>query len=251
MVPTYEMEFDTTALRILRENLPGYKVVGIECNDIIQASGAIHCITHTIGVNDPLVISHQRLDDTYDDVNPYQVDALMKHRSGISSANLYWTTDTAAGFNIVAMTNSGNDTWTANIPAQAVGASVFYYVEANATSGKTQVRPIVAPTGWWKFKVLDINVGIGESAFGNPEMKPVYPNPASAITCIPLISNEAQNGTLKLVNILGETVEVIHQGDFPKGEQNYFFNAAEHAAGAYLLVWSTNKVNAVQEVVVR
>ncbi|MGB3081198.1 MAG: agmatine deiminase family protein, partial [Saprospiraceae bacterium] len=31
LVPTYEEKYDTTALRIYRENLPGYNVVGINC----------------------------------------------------------------------------------------------------------------------------------------------------------------------------------------------------------------------------
>jgi len=251
LVPTYETEFDTTALRIIRESLPGHRVIGIECNDIIQSSGAIHCITHTIGVNDPLVISHQRLIDTYDDTNPYTVEALMMHRSGIASANMYWTTDTAAGFNTVAMTNSGNDIWTADIPAQNVGASVFYYVEGNATNGKTQVRPIVAPAGWWKFKVLDVNVGLNEFDGMAIHIQPIYPNPAAAITCIPLTASANQTGTLKVLNVLGETVEIIHQGEFPQGERNYFFNAKTYSAGVYLVVWETNLGRATQQVVVR
>ena len=57
LVPTYRTEYDSTGLRILRESLPGYNVVGIDCDNsdqnIISASGAIHCITKTIGVADP------------------------------------------------------------------------------------------------------------------------------------------------------------------------------------------------------
>jgi len=41
LVPIYEEQYDSTALRILRENLPGYKVVGIDCNNIIQAGGLL------------------------------------------------------------------------------------------------------------------------------------------------------------------------------------------------------------------
>ncbi|HRT54848.1 MAG TPA: agmatine deiminase family protein, partial [Flavobacteriales bacterium] len=59
IVPTYRTEYDTTALRILHEALPGYRIVGIDCDNsgsnIISASGAIHCITKGIGVNDPLL----------------------------------------------------------------------------------------------------------------------------------------------------------------------------------------------------
>lgn len=51
LVPIYREEYDSTGLRILRESLPGYKVIGIDCDseqNIIQQSGAIHCITKTI-----------------------------------------------------------------------------------------------------------------------------------------------------------------------------------------------------------
>ena len=67
LVPTYRTEYDTVGLRILREALPGYRVIGIDCDsdqNIIAQSGAIHCITKTIGVADPMLIRHQPLTDT-------------------------------------------------------------------------------------------------------------------------------------------------------------------------------------------
>jgi agmatine/peptidylarginine deiminase len=48
LLPFYEERYDTTALRIWRESLPGYRVIGLDCNDIIAASGAIHCITQSV-----------------------------------------------------------------------------------------------------------------------------------------------------------------------------------------------------------
>src|SRR5690606_21330535 len=145
----------------LQEALPGYKIVGIDVDNagqnLIQYSGAIHCITHCIGVEDPLLISHQPLEDTYDTSNPYSVEAFVKHKTGISSATLYWTTDTTAGYSSVAMSLTSTDTYTGLIPAQSGGTEIFYYVEGNAVNGKQQVRPIVAPDGYWQFEVLTSN----------------------------------------------------------------------------------------------
>lgn len=248
LVPVYETQFDTTALRILEENLPGYKIVGIDCNDIIQASGALHCITHSIGVNDPLWISHQKLDDTFDDVNPYQVDAVMKHRSGIANATMYWTTDTTAGYQSLPMTAGSNDTYTAMIPAQAVGTQIFYYVHGEAASGKEQVRPIVAPTGYWEFKVLG-PVGVEEQEGMN--MMEVFPNPAAAITCIPITTGNTMNGTLKLYDVLGKEMQTIHAGTFPQGESKYFFFANEFPAGAYMVVLEADGMRQVQKIMIR
>ncbi|MBK7946369.1 MAG: hypothetical protein IPJ85_14160 [Flavobacteriales bacterium] len=50
-----------------------------------------------------MLIRHQRLTDTYETVVPYAVEAYIRHKTGISSAEVYWTTDTTAGYSSVAM----------------------------------------------------------------------------------------------------------------------------------------------------
>ena len=161
IVPTYNIPSDTTALNLYKEILPGYNVVGINSLSSISALGALHCITKEIGTDDPLLISHQPLPDTYDDVNPYTVEAYMKHRSGISSANLWFRTDTLQPFTSLPMFQGLNpDYWFADIPAQNVGTEIYYYVDATSVSGKMQVRPMPAPAGYWKFKVLGNPTGV-------------------------------------------------------------------------------------------
>lgn len=167
LVPTYEEQYDTTALRIYRENLPGYKVVGINCNQIIPALGALHCITKTVGVNDPLWIAHARLHDTYDAVNDYPVTAKIRHRSGISDATLYYRTDEAAPYTAVAMnlTDVAESIWLADIPAQPAGTEIQYYIHAVALSGKQQVRPIVAPEGYFRFRVKALDLPVASATY--------------------------------------------------------------------------------------
>lgn len=106
------------------------------------------------------MIRHQPLPDTYNTTDPYTVEAYIRHRSGIATAQLYWTTDTAAGFTAAVMNDLGNGNWSGAIPAQPAASKVFYDVQATASSGKVQVRPIVAPEGWWRFRVLDVNTSI-------------------------------------------------------------------------------------------
>lgn len=167
LVPTYEEQYDTTALRIYRENLPGYKVVGINCNQIIPALGALHCITKTVGVNDPLWIAHARLRDTYDAVNDYPVTAKIRHRSGISDATLYYRTDEAAPYTAVVMnlTDVAENIWLADIPAQPAGTEIQYYIHAVALSGKQQVRPIVAPEGYFRFRVKALDLPVASATY--------------------------------------------------------------------------------------
>ena len=141
LVPTYREEYDSIGLRILRESMPGYEVIGIDCDNsganIIGSGGAIHCITKAIGVEDPLLISHQELPNTANTTVPYSVEALIMHRSGISDATLYYKTDFAGTYTAVSMANSSTDTWTADIPAQTAGTRVYYYIQANANSKVT------------------------------------------------------------------------------------------------------------------
>jgi agmatine/peptidylarginine deiminase len=163
LVPNYYQQYDTTAMRIWKEALPGYRIRGLDCNEVITASGAIHCITKAIGATDPLRIVHRPLDDTPYIQQDYQVDATIQHRDGIATAEIRWTTDTTAGYSSAPMTltDATNDIWTGFIPFQNAGEEVFYHIYAQATSGKQQVRPIVAPVGYWKFDVLG-SVGLDD-----------------------------------------------------------------------------------------
>ena len=244
LLPTYYTEYDTTALRIYSELLPGYNVVGIDCDNngqaIISQSGAIHCITHTVGVEDPLMISHLPLSDTENTDTPYTVESYISHRSGIVTATMHWSTSPEGPWNFVSMNPLAGSTsdWTADIPTQTEGTTVYYYIEAEASSGKVGTRPMPAPAGWWSFDVGAIT-SVAENN-GGVHFPAAFPNPASAITCVPLEMDTSSEGTLSLYNAWGQRVDVLHQGQFPAGNSKYFFHAQPHAAGAYVLLLELN-----------
>lgn len=255
--PSYREEYDTIAMRIYKENLPGYNIVAIDCDNngsnIISQSGAIHCITHSGGVNDPLLISHQRLSDTYQTTGTYAVNAYINHRSGIQTATLYYRTDTTQPYQSTNMTltNGANHTWTGEIPAQIAGTRIWYYIQAASVSGKTQVRPIVAPTGYWTFKVLsNSNAGI---AFGeNVFEESVFPNPASAITCIPIKTNIDLDGQLYIVDMNGKTIRTVYNGLIPAGQANrYFTDVSDLSGGVYSIILKTQLGTKVQKLIVK
>lgn len=250
LVPFYEERYDTTAQRIWETAMPGYNVVGIPCNDIIQALGAIHCITKGVGVNDPLLIVHDDLEDTYDQVNPYLAEASIKHRSGISSATLYYRTSSTAAFTPLAMTAGMNNTWSANIPAQIAGTSVEYYIEGNANSGKTQVRPITAPAGYWQFDVLSNPSSTNNLAAGIEHFD-VFPNPAHGLTCVPVHSGQNTAVSLYVCDMLGQKVLDIYAGELSVGEQQFFFQSEALPSGSYLLVLASGEERLVRKLVVR
>jgi agmatine deiminase len=239
LVPQYYEEFDTVAIRILRENLSGYKVVGLDCNTIIEASGAIHCITHSIGVSDPLLISHQGLEDTENTIEPYVINATIKHKSNIENATLYYSIDTALGFISVPMyiTDETNDIWTANIPPQDNGTQVFYYIDANSFSGKHQVRPITAPNGFFEFRIIEITNLNDQNNF---TVKDIYPNPGNAITCIPINSKRNENLKVSVLDINGKNILNLYNNNISKGDRNLFIDCSKLTTGIYLIKFETS-----------
>ncbi len=250
LVPTYEEQYDIEALAIWEEAMPGYEIVGIDCNDIIPLSGAIHCITKEIGVDEPLLITHNRLMDQDDTVAEYPVEASIKHKDGISYAIMYYKTDLTAAYNAASMTDMGNDNWSANIPGQPAGTTIYYYFQAEANDGKQQARPIVAPDGHFSFEVTG-SVAVDDLTLGNIQLQPVFPNPASAITCIPVNSPGTIEASVTLKDVFGRTVGTLFQGGLPKGDSKYFFDASQLPAGTYFVELQTDLGSISQTVVVK
>jgi agmatine/peptidylarginine deiminase len=153
LVPTYELQYDTTALRIYREAMPGYRIVGINSNSIIPSLGAIHCITKEIGVNEPVYISHPKLKGIITSADPIEIKAYIKTKSGVANAFVYWTADTTLGYNQLAMNEVSTDTFSTFILAQANGTKVFYYISATSNSGRTITKPLTAPGGFYNFEI--------------------------------------------------------------------------------------------------
>ena len=135
------------------------------------------------------------------------------------------------------LTNASTNNWTGYIPAQSAGAIVYYYISATSISGKSQVRPMPAPLGWWKFEV---SVSTGIALASQQVFSTAYPNPSHGLTCIPLNISQSTQGRLSLIDMSGREVLEIHSGNFISGEKNYFFNSSELAPGAYMILLQTN-----------
>jgi len=250
LVPTYEEKYDTTALRIYREAMPGYKVYGIPCNDIIRASGALHCITKAVGADQPLLISHQALADT-DRQDDYEVNAYIRHASGIQNATLYYRNDVLSAYTAIDMvlTDSAQFNWTGYIPGQNSGTIVDYYIAAEAVSGKSQVRPMPAPEGYWRFEVEGIMTSINDPLAAS-QLGAIFPNPASDITCVPISTHQPIHGTITLINLLGKTESILFKGELPVGISHYFFHATDYPTGTYFLSLTTEYGQEVQKVII-
>lgn len=252
IVPQYNIPEDTTALRIYHEALPGYNIIGINSNASIGALGSLHCITKELGTSDPLLISHKKLEDTYDTTNAYNAVAFIKHRSGIQTATLYWRADTLQPYQSLTMTpvSGQTDYWETYIPAHPAGTDIYYYIHAQANSGKQQVRPMPAPSGWWKFSVLG-TTGVEELTETALTLGTIFPNPARAITCIPVHSPFARQIEVTLYDVSGRKVKDVFSGKTKAGDNKYFFDASLLSAGVYFVDVKTSVHSLRQKVAVR
>lgn len=251
IMPKFNIDQDAAARDTFQKYLPGYKIVQVDCKSIIEKGGAVHCITKEIGVRDPLLITHSALPCQDNSFTPfYTVQATIQHRSGIAAATVFYTTELGGAWQSVAMQSvdtPGTHLWKANVPTQPKGSTVYYYIQAEANSGKTLTRPLTAPEGYWSFCVEQ------SSASTEPTMalQDVYPNPASAITVIPVLVNKKTAAKISLLNLLGQPVETIFSGELPTGKSNHFFNASLHASGIYFVELQANGKSVTQKIVIR
>jgi agmatine/peptidylarginine deiminase len=238
MVPIYGFALDTTALRIYRQSLPGYRVVGINCRSIISLSGAIHCINKEIGVYEPVLISHSGIRTATTIMPSYEVKAYIKSKSGISTAKCFYSTDTTQGFTQLTMTAVA-DTFRAYIPSKPLGSKVYYYITATSTSGRTVTKPLPAPSANFRFVVTNPTVvSNGNEQVDDYKLFQNYPNPFNPVTNIRYQITKENPVTLKVYDLLGrEVVTLVNEIQKPGNYEVPFsisqFSNLQIASGIY------------------
>ena len=253
IVPTYAEQYDTTGLRIWQEAMPGYHVVGVNCDEMIYLDGAVHCITKEVGVDAPLVINHRRLDDILG-ANPsaYEVQATIRHKSGIAGASVFYKMDVTTPYQELSMSlaNSNENRWTTAIPQQPPGTTVYYYLQATANSGKQIARPMPAPEGYFKFQIGMVS-GTEDLTDPATQLGEIFPNPAGAITCVPVFSANSETVSIEISDVLGRKVLNIFNGKLPAGESKHFFQAGLLEPGTYFVTLRCPIGQRVQKLVVQ
>jgi len=218
LVPTYRPEVDDDALELYEELLPGYNIVGIDVDDapelLISLSGAIHCITHGIGVANPLLIIHQPVEESNTNLD-IPLSALIKHSSDINQAKVFWRASGDTAFEETNMTLTTEDNWISSLSVPSSASEIEYYIWAEANSGKTMTRPMVAPEGFWTFNISSLSV----ADWAEKNIIGPFPNPAR------------EKVSFNLKSISGKIDIAIHnmQG------QRLFENTLENANGTITL----------------
>lgn len=158
-VPLFGIDGDDTALKVWREAMPGYEIVGIASEDWFY-DDALHCGVRAVFDSLMLRMAHPRLPafvphDRYG----YPVSATIDDRSqaGLIGARLAlyfrrkgsngaWQRRQLRPMHV-------NNQYTAVIAPFAPGAEVEYYLEAHSRSGRHETLPPSAPVGVYSFTV--------------------------------------------------------------------------------------------------
>lgn len=160
--------------------MPGYNLVSIDCNSIVEFTAAIHCITKEIGVDKPFWISHAKpLLACTDEPTTIKVNAA--HSSGVESLLFnYWTNTNPDPQQIsMSLFDVENEYRSELSPITQIADTLFYYFEGLAQNGKQITRPLPAPEGFFKIPI-GLCKGVGIQIVQDPRNALlIYPNPAS------------------------------------------------------------------------
>ncbi|MEM9985336.1 MAG: agmatine deiminase family protein, partial [Bacteroidota bacterium] len=153
LVPVYGLPSDSVALKIIQREMPGYRVHGIDCREVIAACGALHCITRTIGINQPLRMLHQPLRHPVSSGFPIKLKAQIQHPEGVVQATIFYRLKGEEDFEAVPMLalDSIHQQWTGYLFADRGSGEVEYFIEAESKSGQRKRHPLTAPQGLWTF----------------------------------------------------------------------------------------------------
>ncbi len=230
IVPTYNNALDSTALRIYRETMPGYAVVGINCESIIHNQGAIHCITKEIGAREPIFISFARLENQSDAAPGYPVKAVVKSRNLIVDVAVFYRTSPYGSFRRATMKIEGKDEYAAVIPPQPPGSTLHYYVQAMDVNDKIIRKPFVAPKGYWTFDVeMTTEVAINSSPIQELELFGNYPNPFNSSTSLTFSIPARESILIDIFDISGRRVRNLANREFVAGRHSVVWDGLDDA----------------------
>ena len=234
LVPIYLSPLDEPALAAWRAAMPGYRVVGIDCRDIITYGGAIHCITKEIGVNEPLLINHATT-STVCANGDTEMRATARHRDGIAGMELHYREPDGAWQSVAMLPTATPYEYAATLPPPPANTTAIdYYFSASATTGKQIVRPLPAPEGYFTAAVAACTV----SAHGLPEPAGLrlFPNPTGGLVQLDFELPAGQRLGVRVFDQLGRERMRLPDRHYASGQHRLSLDWTGWTPGLYRVV---------------
>ena len=144
LVPITGSQWDDEAIDSYEAALPGYEVLGFTGS--WQSTDALHC--RAMGITDRymLYIEHTPLYGTQSGHDGYEINAKIIPYSGesivASSTGVYWKVE-GGSWDFIEMDYMVNNEYQAIIPPQETGTVVYYYINAEDYSGRSEKHPYI------------------------------------------------------------------------------------------------------------
>lgn len=157
-VPITGSSNDSAALQSYRTAMPGYEVIGVteDANNPWESTDALHCRTHEVADKNMLYTYHIPIHGTINPGEAIPINAYIYPYSQqpvfTDSLAVYYRVNNG-GWNTTLLTSTGNNNYTANIPAQNPGATVQYYIHAADQSGRSINSPYMGSLDPFTFQV--------------------------------------------------------------------------------------------------
>jgi agmatine deiminase len=235
LVPQFAVEpYDSDALAAYAEALPGYNVVGLNCRSYATGAGAIHCLTREIYADNPIYFKHAWLKDTVDATTGYPIETVVRSQIPLASVDVFWSTSPGGPYSAEQMLDSGNDIYLADIPEQPQGSTIYYYLSATNTAGKTITKPFVAPGGHYEFVVGTTTSIAGDTPLpASFTLRQNYPNPFNPMTTIAFELTAQMPINLTVFNARGQVVTSLVERTMAAGKHTVQFDGSSLSSGIY------------------
>jgi agmatine/peptidylarginine deiminase len=246
IMPSYSDEFSgnktqtTQVVNLFKRIMPGYKVVDIDSRLLSELGGELHCITMQIPAENPVLFWHPSVDGYYPSIqNSFHIVAKITNKSGVANAVCKWRLKGASTFNTVNLTDSSGY-FIGDIVANGLTATdeIEYYLSATTNNGKTAVKPITAPEGFYSIFFTE------RTALAEFEIKPknylfnAYPNPASTQIKIPFYAMQGKTATINVTDIGGKTVKQITPSSLQNGLNEAIIDLHDLNNGIYFYTYT-------------
>jgi agmatine deiminase len=245
IVPIFGISADNAALAVYRAAMPGYEVLGFTGSWLTD--DAVHC--RVMGIPDffMLRVEHTPIIEWHN-ASTIPVTARIDPRSeaGVKadSVLVYWraypTGNIPGPFSPLVMSLTQiPQVYQANIPGQASGTTVDYYVHAVDQTDRREGMPRAEPAGWYSFNVTLPAADAGESGVGSlARLDQNRPNPFNPSTVFSFDLKYTGSATLAVYDAEGCLVRTLVDGVLAPGHHEIFWDGRnddgrELAAGTY------------------
>jgi agmatine/peptidylarginine deiminase len=203
---------DSAAIQCYRTAMPGYIVKGYNSSGSAAWYGtdALHCRTHEIADRNMLYIQHFPLWGVINSPTGYAVNAKVVSYAGNNIAAGYPRVVYKVGRlgqwdSTLVMAAQGSLQYSATIPVQNDGDTVYYYIKAKDVTGIQAMHAVMGPADPYFFIVDNpVNIPVMPS---NPAISFfTYPNPSKGSFILFTQSNYPDQATVNIYSLSGRLV---------------------------------------------